>query len=125
MIWAKERGINATASVCAAHLTLNEMDIALTAPSSRCRRRCAPKQTADPGRRGEDRRHRRHRLLPDPQDVETKRLPFAEAADGAIGLETFLSAGLRLVHDGSLSLIRMIEAMSTRRPRSPVSTRAR
>ena len=35
-----------------------------------------------------------------PQDVETKRLPFAEAADGAIGLETLLSAALRLVHDG-------------------------
>ena len=32
-----------------------------------------------------------------PQDVETKRLPFAEAAPGAIGLETMLSAGLRLV----------------------------
>ena len=44
----------------------------------------------------------------------TKRLPFAEAADGAIGLETFLSAGLRLVHDGSLPLLRLIEAMSTR-----------
>ena len=26
----------------------------------------------------------------DPQDVETKRLPFAEAADGAVGLETLL-----------------------------------
>src|SRR3712207_6894687 len=34
-----------------------------------------------------------------PQDVETKRLPFAEAADGAVGLETLLSAGLRLVQD--------------------------
>ncbi len=33
----------------------------------------------------------------DPQDVETKRLPFAEAAPGAIGLETMLTAGLRLV----------------------------
>ena len=30
-----------------------------------------------------------------PQDVETKRLPFAEAAPGAIGLETMLAAGLR------------------------------
>ena len=35
-----------------------------------------------------------------PQDVETKRQPFAEAADGALGLETLLSAGLRLVHAG-------------------------
>ncbi len=34
----------------------------------------------------------------DPQDVEVKRRPFAEAADGAIGLETLLAAALRLVH---------------------------
>ena len=33
----------------------------------------------------------------DPQDVETKRLPFAEAAAGAVGVETMLSASLRLV----------------------------
>ena len=39
-----------------------------------------------------------------PQDVEIKRLPFAEAAAGAIGLETMLSAGLRLVHNGELEL---------------------
>ena len=50
----------------------------------------------------------------DPQDVETKRHPFAEAADGAIGLETLLSAALRLVHDGRLSWSRLVEAMSLR-----------
>jgi dihydroorotase len=49
-----------------------------------------------------------------PQDVETKRLPFAEAADGAAGLETMLSAGLRLVQDGQVPLIRLIDAMSTK-----------
>ena len=49
-----------------------------------------------------------------PQDVETKRLPFAEAAPGAIGLETMLTAGLRLVHSGELPLIRLLGAMSTR-----------
>jgi dihydroorotase-like cyclic amidohydrolase len=32
----------------------------------------------------------------DPQDVDTKRLPFADAAAGAIGLETLLAAALRL-----------------------------
>jgi dihydroorotase len=36
----------------------------------------------------------------DPQDVDTKRLPFGEAADGAIGLETMLAAALRLHHSG-------------------------
>ena len=49
-----------------------------------------------------------------PQDVETKRLPFAEAAPGAIGLETMLVAGLRLVHSGELDLMTLLRAMSTR-----------
>ncbi|MBX5163293.1 MULTISPECIES: dihydroorotase [unclassified Rhizobium] len=50
----------------------------------------------------------------DPQDVDTKRLPFGEAADGAIGLETMLAAALRLHHGGQVSLMRLIDAMSTR-----------
>lgn len=50
----------------------------------------------------------------DPQDVDTKRLPFGEAADGAIGLETMLSAALRLHHAGHVPLMRLIDAMSTR-----------
>ena len=45
--------------------------------------------------------------------METKRLPFAEAAPGAIGIETMLSAGLRLVHSGELSLITLLKAMSS------------
>ncbi len=49
----------------------------------------------------------------DPQDVERKRQPFAEAADGAVGLETMLAVGLRLVHSGEISLLRLVEAMST------------
>jgi dihydroorotase len=49
-----------------------------------------------------------------PQDVETKRLPFAECADGAIGLETMLAAGLRLVHAGEISLPMLLRALSTR-----------
>lgn len=50
----------------------------------------------------------------DPQDVDTKRLPFADAAVGAIGLETLLAASLRLHHDGSVPLLRIIDALSTR-----------
>jgi dihydroorotase len=49
-----------------------------------------------------------------PQDVETKRLPFAECADGAIGLETMLAAGLRLVHAGALDLAQLLGAMTCR-----------
>jgi dihydroorotase len=47
-----------------------------------------------------------------PQDVETKRLPFAEAADGALGIETLLGASLRLVHTGDVSLPRLLGALS-------------
>ncbi len=50
----------------------------------------------------------------DPQDVETKRLPFAEAAAGAIGVETMLAASLRLVAAGRVALPRLLRAMTTR-----------
>lgn len=49
----------------------------------------------------------------DPQSADTKRLPFAEAAFGAIGVETLFSAALSLVHEGHLSLSRLIEALSS------------
>jgi dihydroorotase len=49
----------------------------------------------------------------DPQDVDTKRLPFAEAADGAVGLESLLAAGLRLVNANQITLPTLIGAMST------------
>ncbi|MGU3538275.1 dihydroorotase [Methylobacterium sp. A54F] len=47
-----------------------------------------------------------------PQDVETKRLPFAEAANGALGIETLLGAALRLVHTGDVDLQRLLAALS-------------
>ena len=49
-----------------------------------------------------------------PQDVEAKRVPFLEAEYGAIGLETMLPAGLRLVKSGHVSLPRLIAAMTLR-----------
>jgi len=49
----------------------------------------------------------------DPQDVDTKRLPFADAAAGAIGLETLLGAALRLYHNGDVPLSRLAEVLST------------
>jgi dihydroorotase len=47
-----------------------------------------------------------------PQDEESKRLPFEEAAAGAIGLETLLPAALRLVHSGDLTLTQVFRALS-------------
>lgn len=49
----------------------------------------------------------------DPQDVDTKRLPFADAAAGAIGLETLLGAALRLYHNGDVPLIRLVDALTS------------
>jgi dihydroorotase len=50
----------------------------------------------------------------DPQDSEVKRQPFAEASDGAIGLETLLSAALRLVHSGDVPLLTVLRALTSR-----------
>ncbi len=50
----------------------------------------------------------------DPQDVEVKRLPFGEAAAGAIGLETMLPAALRLAASGQVALPRLLAALSSR-----------
>ncbi|MFC5385563.1 dihydroorotase [Aquamicrobium segne] len=49
----------------------------------------------------------------DPQDVDTKRLPFSDAAAGAIGLETLLAVALRLYHNDEVPLIRLVETLST------------
>ncbi len=48
----------------------------------------------------------------DPQDAEGKRRPFAEAASGAIGLETLFAAALRLVHAGQIGLSDLLAKMT-------------
>lgn len=50
----------------------------------------------------------------DPQDVETKRQPFADAADGALGIETLLAAALRLFHAGQVPLPVLLAALTQR-----------
>lgn len=47
-----------------------------------------------------------------PAPAEDKRLPFAEAAPGAVGLETFLPALLNLHHSGGLPLLDLITAVT-------------
>jgi dihydroorotase len=111
---AKDAGLNVTGSVSINHLTLNEFDVG----EYRTFLKVTP-----PLRTEEDRAAMVEALASglvdvvmsdhNPQDVEGKRLPFAEATHGAIGLETMLSAGLRLVHNGTLPLTRLLHAMST------------
>jgi dihydroorotase len=47
-----------------------------------------------------------------PQDEESKRLPFEEAAAGAVALETLLPAALRLYHSEQLDLPTLFRALS-------------
>jgi dihydroorotase len=112
---AHDAGLAVSASVSINHLTLNENDI-------------GPYRTflkLSPPLRTEDDRLALVAAVAsglidvimsdhNPQDVETKRLPFAEAAAGAIGLETMLPAGLRLIHGGEMDFMTLIRAMSTR-----------
>ena len=49
-----------------------------------------------------------------PQDQESKRLPFASAEPGIVGLETLLPLSLELYHNGSLGLLQVIRALSQR-----------
>ena len=112
---ARDAGLAVSASASINHLTLNENDIG---PYRTFLKMAPPLRTED------DRVALVAALASglidvamsdhNPQDVETKRLPFAEAAVGAVGLETMLTAGLRLVHSGELDFKMLIRAMSTR-----------
>jgi dihydroorotase len=49
-----------------------------------------------------------------PQDQEGKRLPFAQAAYGIVGLETLLPLSLELYHGGHLELLEVLATMTSR-----------
>ncbi|MDA1101556.1 MAG: dihydroorotase [Proteobacteria bacterium] len=50
----------------------------------------------------------------DPQDAESKRLPFELAATGIIGLETMLPLALELYHNGAMGLSDLLAKMTCR-----------
>jgi dihydroorotase len=110
---AKTRKLPVTCGVSINHLTLNENDIGPYRTFFRLR---------PPLRAEEDRTAMVRGLAAgeidvivsshDPQDADTKRHPFAEAADGAIGLETLLAAALRLYHNGEIALLPLLKAMT-------------
>ncbi|MEO1533669.1 MAG: dihydroorotase [Pseudomonadota bacterium] len=110
---AKDQGLKVSAGTSIHHLTLNEFDIG----PYRSFFKLAP-----PLRSEEDRRATVEALASGlidivvsghaPWDAEAKRLPFEEAAAGAVGLETFLPAMMRLVQAGELSMLRFLEVAS-------------
>ncbi len=110
---AKSNGLNITAGTSIHHLTLNEFDVAEYRTFFKLK----------PPLRSEDDRLAIIDALKDgtidiissmhtPQDEESKRLTFEEAASGAVGLETLLPAALRLYHGGLLDLPSLFRAMS-------------
>ena len=111
---AKAAGLPVTCATSINHLTLNENDIG----DYRTFLKLAP-----PLRREEDRLALCEGVASglvdcivsdhDPQDVEVKRLPFAEAEVGAVGLETMLPAALRLVTAGHMAMPVLLRAMTS------------
>jgi dihydroorotase len=110
---AKKNGLDVTAGISIHHLTLNEIDVGDY--------RTFFKFT--PPLRSEEDRLAMVQALADgvidvlgsfhtPADEESKRLPFEEAAAGAVGLETLLPAALRLYHSGEISLPALWRALS-------------
>jgi len=110
---AKNNGLDVTAGTSIHHLTLNEFDVADYRTFFKVK----------PPLRAEDDRVAivdalRHGLIDvissfhTPQDEESKRLPFEEAASGAVGLETFLPAVLRLYHSVDLTLPQLWRAIA-------------
>jgi dihydroorotase len=49
-----------------------------------------------------------------PQDQDSKRLPFAQAAFGVVGVQTMLPVALRLVHEGAMSLLDLLACVTTK-----------
>ena len=110
---AKARGLPVSCGVSVNHLTLNETDIGAyrtffkLSPPLRCEedRQALVAGLADGTIDVIVSGH-------DPQSEDTKRLPFAEAAFGAVGLETMLSAALSIYKNENISLGRLVQVLS-------------
>ncbi len=110
---AKSKGLNVSSGVSITHLTLNENDIGPYRTFCKVR---------PPLRKEEDRMAMVEGLkngeidvivsAHDPKDAEVKRQPFAEAAYGAVGVETLLPAALRLYHNQEIELTTLLAAMT-------------
>ena len=107
---AKEKGLPVSCGVSINHLVLNENDVGayrtffkISPPLRKEEDRCALVEGLREG------------VIDvivsghNPQSEDTKRLPFAEAAYGAVGLDTMLAACLSLYHNHNISLSRLLE----------------
>ena len=110
---ARKNGLDVTAGTSIHHLTLNELDVADYRTFFKIK----------PPLRSEDDRLAMIEAVKSglidiissmhtPQDEESKRLPFEEAASGAVALETLLPAAMQLYHNGYLTLPDLFRAMA-------------
>jgi dihydroorotase len=110
---AKARGLPVTAEAAPHHFALNELEVegyrtfAKTSPPLRSEgdRRAVAAGLADGTIDAIASDHC-------PQDQDSKRLPFAQAEFGVVGLETLLPMSLQLVHDGSMGLLEMLAKLT-------------
>jgi dihydroorotase len=111
---AKARGLPITCDVSALHLTLNELDVGVYYTF---------RKVKPPLRSEADRAAMVDGVASglidvivsshDPQAADTKRQTFAQAAFGAIGLETLLPAALTLYHNEKTSLLKLLETLTS------------
>ena len=110
---AKAMGLDVTAGASIHHLTLNELDVGDYRTFFKVK----------PPLRNEDDRKALVAAVASglidiissmhtPQDEESKRLPYEEAASGAVALETLLPAAMRLYHAGDMDLPTLWRALS-------------
>ena len=113
IVEAKRRGLPITCGVSAYHLALNELDVG----SYYTFRKVKPplRSEADRAAMVEGVASGAIDVIVsshDPQAADTKRLPFAQAAFGATGLETLLPAALGIHHEGRATLMRVLETLT-------------
>ena len=106
---AKKRGLPVTAAISAHHFSLNENAVA----DYRTFAKVSP-----PLRSESDREKMVEHLSSGaidvivsdhaPHDQDSKRVPFSQAADGIVGLETMFPLSMELYHNGRLSLLDLL-----------------
>ncbi|MBD3679737.1 MAG: dihydroorotase [Rhodobacteraceae bacterium] len=110
---AKANGFDVSAGVSIHHLTLNELDLG----DYRTFFKVKPPLRSETDRMAVVEAVASGLIdiissMHTPQDEESKRLPYEEAASGAVALETLLPAAMRLYHAGHLSLPQLFRALS-------------
>src|SRR5690606_31379796 len=110
---AKDEGLNVTAGTAPHYHALNDLELGEYRTFAR----------VSPPLREEEERRAVVEAIRDgtidvissqhlPQSADSKRVPFAQAKPGVIGLETMLPVSLRLYHNGDVSLLRLLHTMT-------------